>query len=137
MHRGPSSLRADGGADDETPLQELVAGVVVALVFLVGFGLLAVGYPWFWVAFPVGFAGVLPAALALTKLYERSQRTNDADDVGVPDERADALATLRARYARGELDEAEFERRLERLLETESVADASEHVARERERERV
>lgn len=32
----------------------------------------------------------------------------------------DALAALRARYARGEIGEEEFERRLERLLETEN-----------------
>jgi len=33
----------------------------------------------------------------------------------------DPLATLRDRYARGEIDEAEFERRVERLLETEDI----------------
>lgn len=33
----------------------------------------------------------------------------------------DPLATLRNRYARGEIDDVEFERRLERLLETEDV----------------
>ncbi|WP_049899342.1 SHOCT domain-containing protein [Halococcus agarilyticus] len=33
----------------------------------------------------------------------------------------DALAALRERYARGEIGEAEFERRLERLLESEGV----------------
>ena len=33
----------------------------------------------------------------------------------------DALAALRERYARGEIGEAEFERRLERLLESEDV----------------
>jgi uncharacterized membrane protein len=31
------------------------------------------------------------------------------------------LATLRDRYARGEIDETEFERRVERLLETEDI----------------
>ncbi|MFC5366437.1 SHOCT domain-containing protein [Salinirubrum litoreum] len=33
----------------------------------------------------------------------------------------DPLATLRDRYARGEIGEVEFERRLERLLETEDI----------------
>ena len=137
MNRCLRPLRTDGGEDDdETPLQQLVAGVVIACIFLVGFGLLAVGYPWFWVAFPVGFAGVLPAALALAKLYEQRGETDDtaAVDADVTDERADALAVLRDRYARGELDEEEFEHRLERLLETERVADAKAHIEREKER---
>lgn len=143
MNRGPGTFRTDGGEDDETPLQQLVAGVVIACIFLVGFGLLAVGYPWFWIAFPVGFAGVLPAALALAKLYEERHETEDTPTVGdadLTDERADALAVLRDRYARGELDEEEFEHRLERLLETERVADAKAHVERGRrqdERERI
>jgi len=42
-----------------------------------------------------------------------------AEDVEERDEN-DPLAILRERYARGELTEAEFERRVERLLETES-----------------
>jgi uncharacterized membrane protein len=136
MYREPPILRADGGdEEEETPLQQLVAGVVIALIFLVGFGLLAVDYPWFWVAFPIGFAGVLPAALALAKLYEaRSERDETPVSADVPDEQSEALATLRARYARGDLDEEEFEHRLEKLLETENVADARAYVTRERER---
>ncbi|MFC7138087.1 SHOCT domain-containing protein [Halobaculum litoreum] len=34
-----------------------------------------------------------------------------------------ALATLRRRYARGDLTDDQFERRVERLLETEETAD--------------
>ncbi|PSP32540.1 hypothetical protein BRC64_06440 [Halobacteriales archaeon QH_10_67_22] len=54
-----------------------------------------------------------------------------------------ALADLRERYARGEITDAEFERRVERLLETESVDDAETFFdgrdagRRERDRERV
>ncbi|SDM08569.1 Short C-terminal domain-containing protein [Halogranum gelatinilyticum] len=138
MNRGTGALRTDGGEDDDTPLQELVAGVVIAAILLVAFGLLALDVAFFWVAFPVGFAGVLPAALALTKLYEqrrqRREREETPADADVSDERADALAVLRGRYARGELDEEEFEHRLERLLETERVADAKAHVEREKRR---
>jgi len=110
--------------DEETPLEEFVGGVVVAGILLVAFGLLAVGYPWFWVAFPVGFGGVLPAAIALARLYERRREERAADEA--PTEQEAALSTLRDRYARGELTEAEFERKVERLLETETVADARE-----------
>lgn len=120
-----------GDPDDETPLAQVVAGVVMAVTFLVGFGLLSVGYPWFWIAFPVGFAGVLPAAIGLVRLYEsRKRATRDPEE--------DALASLRARYVRGEIDEAEFEERLELLLETESVTEARAYAARrevDRERE--
>ncbi|WP_238386771.1 SHOCT domain-containing protein [Natrialba swarupiae] len=41
----------------------------------------------------------------------------------------DALERLRVRYADGELADAEFERRLEILLETETVADVERYLA--------
>ncbi|MGM0591524.1 MAG: SHOCT domain-containing protein [Halobacteriota archaeon] len=115
--------------ENETPLEQLAAGVTVALVLAVAFGLLALGYPWFWIAFPVGFGGVLPAAIALAKLYER--RAEERERIGsTTDERERALALLRERYAAGEIDEAEFERRVGRLLQTETVADAEGYVDR-------
>jgi uncharacterized membrane protein len=128
--------RPEGGrmTGDDTPLTGAVATVVTATVLLVAFGLLALGYGWFWIAFPVGFGGVLPAAVALARHYER----RSDEDGRRPDETADALATLRDRYARGEIDEEEFERRVDRLLRTEDVDDAADYledVRRERERE--
>ncbi|WP_410766406.1 SHOCT domain-containing protein [Haloferax sp. DFSO60] len=42
---------------------------------------------------------------------------------------ADPLHHLRERYATGELTESEFERKLERLLETETRESASEHLS--------
>ncbi|MFC7193702.1 SHOCT domain-containing protein [Halosimplex aquaticum] len=47
---------------------------------------------------------------------------DERDDAG-----DDALQRLRERYAAGEIDDVEFERRLERLLETEDV-EAPDHV---------
>lgn len=127
---------------DETPLEEIVSGAVFALTFVVGFGLMFAGVPFFWVAFPVGFAGVLPMAVGLVRLYQK--RTESADSDTASSDTEDALEELRQRYARGELTEAEFERRLERLLETESVHEAQQYTdridaadrSRERERER-
>jgi len=45
----------------------------------------------------------------------------ESDAPGEPDEPDDQVAALRERYTRGEIDEAEFERRLEALLETEDL----------------
>jgi uncharacterized membrane protein len=124
---------AEGAADHEaedSPLQEVVGGLVTALTLLAAFGSLALGVDLWWVFFVVGFAGVMPLAVGLTKLYESRQKsasTAPSPPAGADEE---ALATLRRRYAAGEIDEGEFERRVERLLETESVADAREYVDR-------
>ena len=71
--------------------------------------------------------------MGVTKLYQQRQtnhRTHQSDSATTTDE--DALETLRNRYARGEIDEAEFERRLEALLETESIDEAAAYAAREK-----
>lgn len=49
----------------------------------------------------------------------------------------DALETLRYRYAQGDLTDEQFERKLERLLETETLESVEDRkLERERERER-
>jgi len=53
------------------------------------------------------------------------------DEEAEPVESDDPIETLRDRYARGEITEAEFERRVEGLLETEGSADASARRERE------
>lgn len=98
-------------SEDDTPLEQTVGGAVMALTFLVGFGLMFAGVPYFWVAFPVGFAGVLPMSIGAVRWYQ--QRADEE-----PTEGTDPLDELRDRYARGELTEAEFERQVEDLLET-------------------
>lgn len=126
-------MASEDDPDGDSPLEEVAVGAVIALTFLVGFGLLAVGYPWFWVAFPVGFAGCIPLAVGLVRLYESRREAREEADAS-----ADALESLRERYARGEIDETEFEERVELLLETESVTEARAYAARrevEQERE--
>lgn len=126
-----------GATWDESPATEAAAGVVTLGTLLVAFALLAAGWPYFWIAFPIGFGGLLPAAVALTKWYAAG-----AEEESTNSDRENALADLRERYARGEIDDQEFERRVERLLETESVAsaesayggDESEPVGPERDR---
>ncbi|WP_459192812.1 SHOCT domain-containing protein [Halosimplex sp. J119] len=127
------------GGDEET-LAGVAAGAVTFLTLAVAFGLMFLGVPWFWVAFPVGFGGLLPMAVSLAKWYESnratgrerasdllgsSRRSGDADE---------ALEALRERYARGEIDDEEFETRVERLLETESVDDAEAFLGGDRDR---
>jgi uncharacterized membrane protein len=126
---------ADAAADHEeedSPLQEVVGGLVTAFTLLAAFGSLALGVDLWWAFFIVGFAGVMPVAVGLTRLYESRQQAESP--VASPPAGADeeALATLRRRYAAGEIDEVEFEHRVERLIETESVADAREYVDRVR-----
>jgi len=107
------------------PLSAVVSAVVTAVTLGVAFGLLALDVDWFWLAFVVGFGVVLPAAVGLVEYDQRSDSrpaTTDRDG-----ETEAALATLRQRYARGELSDVEFERRLERLLETTAVSAESRH----------
>lgn len=106
----------------------------VGAALLTGFGIAAVLYTlgvgvW-WIGFPM-IGGLVPLAVGLAEYYESSaERTTDT--TAETDETADALERLRERYADGELSEEEFERRLERLLDTESVADARRRVERRR-----
>ncbi len=112
-------------SDDEGPVEEMVTGAVSAGTFLVGFGLMFAGVQFFWVAFVIGFAGILPMALGLVKYKQRqSEHSTGTDETG------EALEALRQRYARGELTDEEFDHRVERLLETESVPDAKKYAER-------
>jgi uncharacterized membrane protein len=120
----------DGVPGDGRGERAAVAGGLTTLAILaVAFGAMALGVPYFWVVFPVGFGGVLPLVVAATARRDRAtgRASTGADAPGTgseADEADEALAALRARYARGDLDEAEFERRLEVVLETETVGDA-------------
>jgi uncharacterized membrane protein len=113
-------------------LRENATGVLAMLIL--GAGLTALFLPGlspvpFWVIFIVGYAVVLPL---FAILYEGDEDTDPSE--GTPDE--SPLETLKRRYANGELSDEEFERRLERLLETEDEARAAEYVGRTREAER-
>lgn len=113
-----------------SPLVTAAAGAVTALTLAAGLGLLALGRSFFWVAFPVGFGGLMPLAVGLARWYEsRTDRSGEPAGVSA-DETDRALAALRERYVRGEIDEATFEERVDALLRTEDVATAREHEAR-------
>ena len=119
-----ANLEEWDGAGGETPFVSLVQAVVSGAIISIGVFLLVADWSLFWLVFVVGFVAVLPAATKLAEWYESRPADEDEADGEDEDKQASALATLRDRYASGEIDEAEFERRVERLLETESVEDA-------------
>jgi uncharacterized membrane protein len=120
---------------EENPLVKLTA------LFVLGAGLLALflGIDWFWMIFALGFAVLVP----LVKVVSDGFGTDDdGDETGraesdrtTPESKQNALDALRDRYARGELSEAEFEQKVETLLETETLEGARERVEREGETE--
>lgn len=117
----------DEGGGAGQSLSSVASSVVTASTIVLGVVLLAAGHSWAWVVFVVGFVAVLPAAQYLASWYEtRSGESRSGEPIDMESDEQAALAALRDRYARGEIDEAEFERRVERLLETESVADAAD-----------
>jgi uncharacterized membrane protein len=126
-HCGDTST-TDG---DASPL---VAGGVTALTLGVAVGLLALDVDAFWVAFPVGFGVVLPGAVAVAHGRRADERRRDGDRRETGDRRAtDArLAALRRRYAAGELSDGAFERRIERLVESEEGSEHGPAVVDER-----
>lgn len=114
---GRYHCRSGAVSDGEAALAAFVVSGVTALTLGVAFGLSALGVGSFWVAFPVGFGVVLPGALALTRARRAEDRRNDAAP-RTADSPA-GLEVLRRRYVAGEISDEEFERRVERLLESE------------------
>ena len=86
--------------------------------------------------FILGFCVLIPLVALLGEDFPLVE-SEPADGESASAADGDPLATLRERYATGEIDEAEFERKLDRLLETEELADrADDGPEREREPER-
>lgn len=119
------------GETEDDPVVAATALLVLGLGLGSLFGFVPIDP--FWAVFVVGFAVVVP----LVKLVRDRRRASaesesrgraETDDDGA--EFDDALARLRDRYARGELTEEQFERKLELLLETETPEDARERLRR-------
>jgi uncharacterized membrane protein len=90
--------------------------------------------------FILGFFVLIPLVALLGEDFPLVE-SEPADGESASAADGDPLATLRERYATGEIDEAEFERRLDRLLETEELEERvhggpDSDPGRERERRR-
>lgn len=129
-------------------LRENAVGIVSTLVTAVWLGAMFTGQSWWLAALLVGYVAVVPITAMLFGDEEeaeeamagswdhwrgRPKREDDGDE-------ETALETLRRRYAEGELSEEQFERKLDQLLETETIEDVEDRARRrseERERERA
>lgn len=124
---------------------ENVTGITAMLVLGLGFIALFANVSYFFVIWIIGFAVILPIVAMLFDEDEDESTTEKPNhETHVPAERSnandsptsDALSTLRDRYARGELTDEQFERKLDALLETEQPESAAEWRTRERIEER-
>lgn len=107
--------------------REHASGIAALVVTGIWLPALLAGFDW-WLPFMLfGYILVVPLVAIL---FEEDEETEPLDEF-TPDSQSsnqinknDVLQTLRDRYARGELTDEEFERKLERLLETETLEDA-------------
>ena len=123
-------------------VRENAVGIASMLVTGLWMAALFTGQSWWLPLMLVGYIVVIPlVALLFGDEEEVAEHWgDDADTETASDQQSeeDALQTLRDRYARGELTDEQFERKLERLLETETIEDIEDrkHRARNRELER-
>ncbi|SFR99333.1 Short C-terminal domain-containing protein [Halomicrobium zhouii] len=146
--------------DDASPAQrarENATGIVSMLVTGIWLAALFLGFDW-WLPFMLfGYIVLIPLTAILfgdeddveewvgedVDVGSTTDESADADDARTDHTHTDAaddeaLARLRERYANGELTDEQFERKVERLLETdtlENVEDRQRDRDRSRERE--
>ncbi|SEH37319.1 Short C-terminal domain-containing protein [Halopenitus malekzadehii] len=126
--------------------RENLTGIVSVLVTGIWLVALVTNQDWWLGALLLGYIVVVPVtALLFGDEDDVAEWWDDEDAAGAAtgskrsadnrrgsrrdasgDGTGDALKTLRERYARGELTDEQFERKLERLLETETLEDAAD-----------
>lgn len=114
-----------------------VTGTWLAAMFL--------NVDWWLPLLLFGYIVVVPV---VSMLFDEEEGSEWLDGIGSNDDTAtadadaerestpDALERLRTRYANGDLTDEQFERKVGRLLETETPEDAAEWVERRRDAER-
>lgn len=137
---------SDGGGSEQESVgrrfRENVTGIVSTLVTAVWLGAMVTGQDWWLAALLVGYVAVVPITAILFGDEEETETADDErgerDDshTASTDDGETPLETIRRRYAEGELTEAQFERKLERLLSTETIEDVEDDRERAVERER-
>ncbi|MCU4717298.1 SHOCT domain-containing protein [Halapricum hydrolyticum] len=119
--------------NERSPLErarENLTGIVSVLVTGIWLAAMFTGQGW-WLPFMLfGYIVIVPlTALLFGDEDDVAEWWDDEDSVESTkakehtDDQLDALETLRERYARGELTDEQFERKVERLLETETLED--------------
>ena len=121
------------GADPRTRLRENATEVTATLVTVIWLAAMFTGQGWWLAALLFGYVVVVPMVALLFGDEDdvREWWTEDEIDPETLEEAEaeepsarDALERLRDRYAAGELTDEQFERKLDRLLETETLEDA-------------
>lgn len=111
--------------------RENLTGIVSVIITATWLAALLTGQSW-WLAFMlVGYIAIVPLVAVLfgdeedrAEWWDDEENAAEAERTEPADtDRRDALQTLRDRYARGDLTEEQFERKLETLLETETLED--------------
>lgn len=125
---GIARAHPTGVSPGTKPLAALLPPIVVGTTLALSFSLLFIGWSGWPIVAIVGFALAFPVSVQFASWYE-SRAENGDPTRSAETSGGRALDRLRERYAEGDIDETEFERRVERLLETESaVAAEREHA---------
>ena len=146
MKRSERADHGTGGDGAVTRLRENATGITSLLVTAFWLGAMFTGQDWWLAALLVGYVAIVPLVAILfgdeddrREWAAESLSADTAETDGEPeptDSTTDALETLRERYAAGELTDEQFERKLERLLDTETLEGAQEW-AQKQDRERT
>lgn len=131
---------------EESPIDRLksnATGVASMLVTGIWLAALFTGQGW-WLGFMLfGYIVIIPLVALLFGDEEdrkewlddwipgQSETTSESDATDTRDDE-DPLTALRRRYAEGELTDEQFERKVEALLETETIEHAADRVDRNR-----